>query len=59
MFGVGGRRGVSGSECGFGFLFLFDPNAYPDLDPTFHPDADPDPDSSFQIKAQTLEKVLK
>ncbi len=26
---------------------------------TFHPDADPDPDPSFQIKAQTLEKVLK
>ncbi len=22
----------------------------------FHPDANPDPDSSFQIKAQTLEK---
>ena len=37
--------------------FLFD--AYPD--PTFHPDADPDPDPepSLQIKAQTLEKVLK
>jgi hypothetical protein len=28
-----------------------------DQDPTFHPDADQDP--SFQIKAQTLEKVLK
>jgi type IV secretion system protein VirB6 len=31
----------------------------PDPDPTSHPDADPDPDPSFQIKAQTLEKVLK
>jgi hypothetical protein len=29
-----------------------------DPDPTFHPDADPDPEPSFQIKAQTLEKVL-
>jgi hypothetical protein len=27
--------------------------------PAFHPDADPIPDPSFQIKAQTLEKVLK
>jgi hypothetical protein len=25
----------------------------------FTPDADPDPDPSFQIKAQTFEKVLK
>ncbi len=34
-------------------------HAYPDadLDPAFHPDTDPVP--SFQIKAQTLEKVLK
>ncbi len=30
-----------------------------DPDPTFNFDADPDPDLSFQIKAQTLEKVLK
>jgi hypothetical protein len=30
-------------------------DAFPDPDPTFHPDADPDP--SFQIKAQTLEKL--
>ncbi len=32
-----------------------------DPDSTFHPDADlePEPDPSFQIKAQTLEKVLK
>jgi hypothetical protein len=34
-----------------------------DPDPTFHPDADPDSDQdadlSFQIKAQSLEKVLK
>jgi hypothetical protein len=30
-----------------------------DPDPTFYPDADLDPDPSFQIKAQTLEKVLK
>jgi hypothetical protein len=28
-----------------------------DADPSFHFDADPDPDSSFQIKAQNLEKV--
>jgi hypothetical protein len=29
------------------------------MDPTFHPaDPDPDLDPSFQIKAQTLEKVL-
>ncbi len=36
-------------------------DANPDADPdsTFHPHADPDPDPSFQIKAQTLEKVLK
>ncbi len=32
---------------------------YADPDQTFHPDADPDSDPSFQIKAQTLEKVLK
>jgi hypothetical protein len=37
--------------CGSRFFFDADP------DPTLHPDADPDP--SFQIKAQTLEKVLK
>ncbi len=34
-------------------LYVFDT----DPDPTFHPD--PDPDSGYQIKAQTLEKVLK
>ncbi len=36
--------------------FLFDA----DPDSTFHPDADPDPnpDTSFQIKAQTIENVL-
>jgi len=34
---------------------LFD--AYPD--PTFHPDADPGRDPSYQIKAQTLENLLK
>jgi hypothetical protein len=28
-----------------------------DPDSTFQPDADPDPDPSFQLKAQTLEKV--
>jgi hypothetical protein len=39
------------------FIFYVDPDADPD--PTFHPDADPDPDHSFQIRAQTLEKVLK
>jgi hypothetical protein len=38
------------------FIFNVDPDADPD--PTFHPDADPDPDHSFQIKAQTIEKVL-
>ncbi len=37
--------------------------AYPhhvdaDPDPACHFDADPDPDASFQIKAQTLGKVL-
>jgi hypothetical protein len=36
-----------------GTLSLFDA----DPDPTFHPDTDPDP--SFQIKARTLDKVLK
>jgi hypothetical protein len=35
------------------WIFIADP------DPTFHPDADPYPDPSIQIKAQTLEKVLK
>ncbi len=45
--------------CGSVYGFWFD--ADPDRDPTFHPDADPDPDpdSSFQIKAQNLEKALK
>ncbi len=40
--------------------FLFDADVDADPDSTFHPDADPDPDPdpSFQIKAQTLEKVL-
>jgi hypothetical protein len=33
----------------------FDPDPYP----IFHFDAEPDPDLSFQIKAQNLEKVLK
>jgi hypothetical protein len=43
--------------CGSGFGFLFDADA----DPTFYPDADPGPDADpcFQVKAQTLEKVLK
>ncbi len=44
---------LCGSGCGSAFLY----NA--DADLTFYPDADPDPDPSFQIKAQTLEKVLK
>jgi hypothetical protein len=35
------------------------PAADPYTDPTFHPDADPDPDPSCQIKAHTIEKVLK
>jgi hypothetical protein len=45
---------LCGSESGF----LFD--AYADLDPTFHPDADTnlDPDPSYQIMPQNLEKVL-
>jgi hypothetical protein len=34
-----------------------------DPDTTYHPDADPDPDPdpdpSYQIKAQTLEKLLE
>jgi hypothetical protein len=45
----------------------FDPDPDPaghfdaDPDPTFHCDADldPDPDPSFQIKGQNIEKVLK
>ncbi len=32
---------------------------YADPDLTFHPDVDPAPGPSFQIRAQTLEKVLK
>jgi hypothetical protein len=44
-----------------------DPDADPDStyrtdedpDSTYHPDADPDPETSFQVKAQNLEKVLK
>jgi hypothetical protein len=43
------------SKMGIRILILFDV----DPDPTLHPDADPDRDSSFQINAQTLEKVLK
>jgi hypothetical protein len=38
--------------------FLFDTDADPDPDPTFYPDEDPDPVPSFQIEAQTLEKLL-
>jgi hypothetical protein len=41
--------------------FHFEAN--PDPDPACHfdadPDADADPDPSFQIKAQTLDKMLK
>jgi hypothetical protein len=39
--------------------FLFDSDVDPD--PTFQPAANPypDPDPGFQIKAQTLEKMLK
>jgi hypothetical protein len=39
----------------------FHPDANSDADPdsTYLPDANLDPDPSFQIKAQTLEKVLK
>ncbi len=33
-------------------------HADPDADPTFQPDADPDLDPCYQIKAQSLEKVL-
>ncbi len=47
--------------CGSEFWFSFDAKPDPgflfDSGPTFHSDADPDP--SFQIKAQTIEKVLK
>ncbi len=39
--------------CASGSRVLFDA----DSDPTFH--LDPDPDPSFEINAQTLEKVLK
>ncbi len=42
-----------------GRLVQFDADADPDLDPNFYLDADRDPDPSFQIKAQTLENVLK
>ncbi len=47
--------------CGSGFRFLFDADPDANPDSTFHHEADPDPDPdpSFQIKAQTLEKVLK
>jgi hypothetical protein len=38
-------------------LSLFDADANPD--PTFHPNVDPAPNPSFQITAQTFEKVLK
>jgi hypothetical protein len=37
----------------------FDAEPDADPDPAYHFDADPDPDPSFQIKAQTSEKVLK
>ncbi len=39
----------------------YHPKTGPDADPDspYHPDADPDPDPSFQIRVQTLEKVLK
>ncbi len=42
-------------RCLSGFFF------YADSDPTFHPHADPVPypGPNFQIKSQTLEKVLK
>ncbi len=40
--------------CGSGYLF--DADADTDLDQTFHPDSVPDPDPSFKIKAQILEK---
>jgi len=40
-------------DCVF---YLFDVDAHPD--PTIQPHADPDPDSSFQLKTQTLGKVL-
>jgi hypothetical protein len=39
-----------------GSRYLFDADVDTDLDQTFHPDAVPDPDPSFQIKAQILEK---
>ncbi len=46
--------------------FDADPDAYPESDFNLmripirlHPDANQDPDPSFQIKAQTLENVLK
>jgi hypothetical protein len=54
--------------CGSESLSTYLPDADPDPDfidagpnPTFHPHADPDtcPGPSFQIKSQTLEKVLK
>ncbi len=41
--------------------FDTDPNpaCHFDAEPTFHLDADPDPDPSFRIKAQNLEKLLE
>jgi hypothetical protein len=42
-------------SCRSGCRLLF----YADADQTFHLDLDLDPDPSFQIKGQTLEKVLK
>jgi hypothetical protein len=47
------------SSFGYASGFLFYADADPDPDLTFYPDTDPDPDPSFQIKAQTLEKLLK
>ncbi len=48
-------------ESGCSSGYLFDAEADQDQEPTFHPDADFDPntDPSFQIKAQTPDKVLK
>jgi hypothetical protein len=56
------QRGVwfkSYRGCILASVIVVDPHqVYADPDSTYHPDADPDlePDPSFQIKAQTLEK---
>ena len=60
---VGSRSGSASYRCRFKSSVVdlqhFDEDLDADPDSTYHPDAEPDTDLSFQIKAQTLEKVLK